>query len=69
MYLAEDRVRRPSYVNVVVLRFLYNALIDPMLGTGVEARRSIGSSLCQVGLRHYGSDQVRVDPSSNNLTI
>ena len=54
MYLAEDRVRGECGVNVVGLDFLYNALIDPMLGTGVEARRSMGSSLCQVGIRRYG---------------
>jgi hypothetical protein len=54
MYLAEDRVRWKFDVNVVGLDFLYNALIDSMLGTGVEARRSMGTSLCQVGLRRYG---------------
>ena len=54
MNLAEDRVRRECDVNVAGLRFLYNASIDPMLGTGVEALRSMGSSLCQVGVRHYG---------------
>jgi len=43
----EDRVCGECGVNVVGPRFLYNASIDPMLGTGVEARQSIGSSLCQ----------------------
>ena len=53
MYLVEGRIRGESDVNVVGLRFSY-ALIDPILGTGVEARRRIGSSLRRVGLRQYG---------------
>jgi len=53
MYLAEDRVRGECDMNVMSRRFLYNALIDPMLGTGVEAWRGMGSSLCQVGVRRY----------------
>jgi len=54
MYLAEGRVRGECDVNVVGLYFLYNPYLDPMLGTGVEARRGMGSSLCQVGVRCYG---------------
>lgn len=53
-YLAEDRVRGECNVNVVGLGFLYNALIHPILGTGVEARRGMRSSLCQVRVRHNG---------------
>ena len=29
-------------------------LLDPVLGIGIEARRVVGPSLCQVGLRRYG---------------
>jgi len=29
-------------------------LIDPMLVTGIEARRSVGFSLCQVHVCRYG---------------
>ena len=54
MYLAEDRVRGEFDVNVVCFGCLYNVLIDPMLGAGIEARRSVDSSLCQVGVRRYG---------------
>ena len=54
MYLAEDRVRGECHVNVAGLGCLYNSLIDPMLGAGIEARRSVDSSLCQVGVRRYG---------------
>ena len=49
--LAEGRVGGECGVNVVGLGFLYNPLIDPMLGTGVEWRRSMGSLLCLVGVR------------------
>jgi len=54
MYLAENCVGGKCDVNVVELRFLYNASVDPMLGTSVEARRSMVSSLCQVGVRRSG---------------
>ena len=63
MYLAEDRVRRECDVNVVGLDFLYNPYLDPMLGTGIEARRGMGSSLCQVGVRCYGHTGSGVDRS------
>jgi len=53
MYLAEDCVHGECDLTVVGLGFSYNALIDPMLGTGVEAQQSVGSSLCQVGVCHY----------------
>ena len=62
MYLTEDRVRGECDVNVVGLHFLFNALMGPMLGTGVEARRGMGSSLCQVGVRHTGSGADRLIP-------
>jgi len=53
MYLAEDHVRGECDLTVVGLGFSYNALIDPMLGTGVEARQGVGSSLCQVSVHCY----------------
>ena len=49
--LVEGRVGGECGGNVVGLGFLCNPLIDPMLGTGVEWRRSMGSSLCLVGVR------------------
>ena len=56
MYLAEDHLCEKCDVNVMGPGFLYYALIDPMLGTGVSARRSMGSSLisCQMGVHRYG---------------
>ena len=53
MYLAEDRVRGKCDVNVTGLRFLSMALIDPMLGTGVEAGWIMDSPLRQVRVCHY----------------
>ena len=56
MYLAEHRLCEKCVVNVMGPGSLYYALIDPMLGTGVSARQSMGSSLilCQMGAHRYG---------------
>lgn len=53
MCQAEDRVRKKCDVNVMGLRFLYITLIDPMLGTSVEAGWIMGSPLRQVRVRLY----------------
>jgi hypothetical protein len=54
MYLAEDRVHGECDMDVVGLCFVYNALIDVILGTGLKARRGMDASLCQFGLPRYG---------------
>jgi len=54
MYLAEDRVRGKSHVNMKIsLGFSYSPFVDLMLGTRVETRRIMGSSLRQVRVRRY----------------
>ena len=55
MHLEEDREHGECDVNIVGLRILYNALIDRMLGTGVEAQAQwcVGA-LRQVGVYRYG---------------
>ena len=52
MYLAEDRVS----INHLSLReqFSQRPFLDLVLGTGIEARRVVGPSLRQVGLRRHG---------------
>lgn len=37
----------------VLQAFLTFSPLDPMLGTGLEARRVVGTSLCQVGVRRH----------------
>jgi len=73
MYLAENRVGGKCDVNVVDLRFLYNASVDPMLGTGVEALRRGGAWYLHYVKSAYAypdiPDQVRVGPSWNELAI
>ena len=52
VYLAEDRVRSKKKWAASVPFSLYPAL-DLVLGTGVEARRVVGTSLCQVSVRRH----------------
>ena len=58
MYLAEDRVRSNS---ALLLSFFVNTFfLDLVLGTSVETRRVVGTSLCQVGVwrhRYSGSGE------------
>jgi cellulose synthase/poly-beta-1,6-N-acetylglucosamine synthase-like glycosyltransferase len=74
MYLAEDRVRGESYVNMKIsLRFSYSPFVDPMLGTRVKTRRSMDSSLRQVRVcryRHAGSGaHINICPGNGTVDL
>jgi len=53
LYLAEDRVPNKRKMGCELFFLTTSPSLDLVLGTGVEARRVVGNSLCQVGAHRH----------------